>query len=318
MPRSVSHTGHVFLYVEHDLHTCWGAHVAFAVFEPATLPDALGLLANEGDASAALAGGTDLLLRIRRGVRKYRSVVNIKFVPGLTGVTWDAQRGLTMGALTTFRTIEQNEHVRQHYHALVEAARVVAGVQLRNLATVGGNIGNASPSADSVPPLVALGATIEIASATGTRVVPIEACISGPGRTVLAPGEIFTTISVPAPATRSGNAFSRFSPRSAMDIGIASVAAAVTLDAEGRCTDCRIALGAVSPIPLRATAAENALRGEHITAAIAGTSGELAAAATTPISDIRGTAAYRRAIVQTLTARVVQQAAARAAMAGAR
>src|ERR1044072_8394759 len=113
MPRSVSHTGHVFLYVEHDLHTCWGAHVAFTVFEPATLPEALGLLANEGDASAALAGGTDLLLRIRRGVRKYRSVVNIKFVPGLTGVTWDEQRGLTMGALTTFRTIEKNEHVRQ-------------------------------------------------------------------------------------------------------------------------------------------------------------------------------------------------------------
>lgn len=129
------------------------AHVVFAVFEPATLPEALGLLANEGDASAALAGGTDLLLRIRRGVRKYRSVVNIKFVPGLTGLTWDAQRGLTLGALTTFRTIEQNEHVRRHYLALVEAARVVAGVQLRNLATIGGNIGNASPSADSVPPL---------------------------------------------------------------------------------------------------------------------------------------------------------------------
>jgi len=107
--------------------------VVFAVFEPATLPEALGLLANEGDASAALAGGTDLLLRIRRGVRKYRSVVNIKFVPGLTGLTWDAQRGLTLGALTTFRTIEQNEHVRRHYLALVEAARVVAGVQLRNL-----------------------------------------------------------------------------------------------------------------------------------------------------------------------------------------
>lgn len=293
------------------------AHVAFAVFEPATLPEALGLLATEGDASAALAGGTDLLLRIRRGARRYRSVVNIKFVPGLTGLTWDAQRGLTMGALTTFRTIELNEHVRQHYHALVEAARVVAGVQLRNLATVGGNIGNASPSADSVPPLVALDATIEIASAAGTRVVPIETCISGPGRTVLTPGEIFTTISVPAPATRSGNAFSRFSPRAAMDIGIASVAAAVTLDAEGRCADCRIALGAVSPIPLRVAAAENALRGERITAALMDACGDLAAAATTPISDIRGTAAYRRAIVRTLTMRVVQQAAARAAMAGA-
>jgi carbon-monoxide dehydrogenase medium subunit len=305
----------MFLYVKHN-----GGEpvpVPFTVLEPATLAEALGLLAHEGDAGAALAGGTDLLLRIRRGMRRYRSVVNIKFIPGLTTVTWDEERGLTMGTLTTFRTLEQHPHVRRHYHALVEAARVLAGVQLRNLATVGGNIGNASPSADSVPPLVALGATIEVASAGGTRVMPVETCITGPGRTVLSPGEIFTTISMPAPAARSGNAFARFSPRSAMDIGIASVAAAVTLDSGGRCTDCRIALGAVSPTPLRATAAEEVLRGERITAALADAGGELAASAARPISDIRGSASYRRAIVRVLTARVVQQAAARAVMAGA-
>lgn len=292
--------------------------MAFAVLEPATLTEALGHLAHEGDAGAALAGGTDLLLRIRRGARTYRSVVNIKFVPGLTGLTWDERRGLTMGALATFRTIEQDPHVRRHYHALVEAARVVAGVQLRNLATVGGNIGNASPSADSVPPLVALGATIEIASTSGIRIVPVESCITGPGKTDLTPGEIFTTIQIPVPATRSGNGFLRFSPRAAMDIGIASVAAAVTLDREDRCTDCRIALGAVSPMPLRATAAEDAVRGERITAALAASAGELAAAATRPISDIRGSASYRRAIVRTLTTRVIEQAATRAAMAGGR
>ena len=292
--------------------------MAFAVLEPATLTEALGHLAHEGDGGAALAGGTDLLLRIRRGARKYRSVVNIKFVPGLTGLTWDDERGLTMGALTTFRTIEQDPHVRRHYQSLVEAARVLAGVQLRNLATVGGNIGNASPSADSVPPLVALGATIEIASASGMRVVPVESCITGPGKTVLTPGEIFTTIHIPAPGTRSGNAFSRFSPRAAMDIGIASVAVAITFDADNRCTDCRIALGAVSPTPLRATAAEEALRGERITSALAHAAGERAAAAAQPISDIRGSASYRRAIVRTLTARVIEQAATRAATAGVR
>lgn len=292
--------------------------MAFAVLEPATLTEALSHLAHEGDAGAALAGGTDLLLRIRRGGRKYRSVINLKFVPGLTGLAWDDQRGLTMGALTTFRSIEQDANVRRHYHALVEAARVIAGVQLRNLATVGGNIGNASPSADSVPPLVALGATIEIASTGGMRLVPVESCITGPGKTALAPGEIFTTLHIPVPPTRSGNAFSRFSPRAAMDIGIASVAASVTLDTDGRCTDCRIALGAVSPVPLRATASEAALHGERITPALADLAGELAAAATRPISDIRGSASYRRAIVRTLTTRVIQQAAARAATAGAR
>jgi carbon-monoxide dehydrogenase medium subunit len=295
-----------------------GGIVAFAVLEPATLTEALGLLAQEGDAGAALAGGTDLLLRIRRTARRYRSIINIKFIPGLTALTWDEQRGLTIGALTTFRTLEQDPHVRRHYHSLVEASRVVAGVQVRNLATIGGNIGNASPSADSVPPLVALGATIEIASANGTRVLPIETSITGPGRTVLTAGELFTTIGVPAPPKQSGNAFARFSPRSAMDIGIASVAAAVTLDDDGRCADCRIALGAVSATPLRVIAAEDALRGERITAALGHTAGELAAAASQPISDIRGSAAYRRAIVRVLTSRVVQQAAARAATAGVR
>src|SRR5262245_26144739 len=113
----------------------------FAVHEPTTLTEALGLLAEEGDAGAALAGGTDLLLRIRRRTRKYRSVVNIKFVPGLNDLTW-GNEGLTLGALTTFRQVEVNPGVRVRYPALVEAARVVAGVQLRNLATIGGNLGN--------------------------------------------------------------------------------------------------------------------------------------------------------------------------------
>jgi CO/xanthine dehydrogenase FAD-binding subunit len=288
----------------------------FDVFEPTTLSEALNTLAQEGDAGAALAGGTDLLLRIRRGARRYRSVVNIKFVPGLNGLTWNKRDGLSFGALTTFRAIETDANVRACYPALAEAARVVAGVQLRNLATIGGNLGNGSPSADSVPPLVALGATVAIASSAAVRTLPVEACLTGPGRTVLAPGEVFTTIHIPVPAPRSSNAFARFSPRSAMDIGIASVAAAIALDAAGRCTHCRIALGAVSPIPLRASAAEAALLGERLTPALAGRAGHLAAEAAQPISDIRATAGYRRAIVQVLTARMVIEATSRAARAG--
>ena len=286
--------------------------MSFAVYEPATLNEALAILKEEGDGGAALAGGTDLLLRIRRRARSYRSIVNIKFVPGLTGLTWDPTDGLTIGALTTFRAIETSADVRAHFPALAEAARVVAGVQLRNLATIGGNLGNASPSADSAPPLVALGATVEIASAGGTRRVPVERCLTGPGRTVLTPGEIFTSISVPAPAARSGNAYARFSPRSAMDIGIASVAASIDLDAGGRCTLCRIALGAVAPVPIRSGMAEGALEGERLTPALIERAGELAAAAARPISDIRGSADYRRAIVRVLTTRVVSLAAARA------
>jgi CO/xanthine dehydrogenase FAD-binding subunit len=286
--------------------------MSFSVHEPTTLGEALAVLKDEGDAAAPLAGGTDLLLRIRRRARKYRSVVNIKFVPGLNELHWDARTGLTIGALTTFRAIETHDSVRAHFPALAEAARVVAGVQLRNLATIGGNLGNASPSADSAPPLVALNATIEIASAAGTRRMPVERCLTGPGRTVLTPGEIFTSISVPAPSPRSGNAYARFSPRSAMDIGIASVAASITLDADRRCTSCRIVLGAVAPVPLRSGMAEGALEGELLTPALVEHAGELAAQAARPISDIRGSADYRRAIVRVLTTRVVAAAASRA------
>lgn len=287
--------------------------MSFTVYEPASLGEALSLLTAEGDASAALAGGTDLLLRIRRGVRSYRSVINLKRLGGLGDLAWDGATGLSCGALTTFRRLETDAFVRRHCPALAEAAKVVAGVQLRNLATIGGNLGNASPSADSVPPLVALDATVDVESASGVRRVPVEAALIGPGQTVLGPGELFTTIRVPVPALRSGNAFARFSPRSAMDIGIVSAAASVTLDADGRCVDCRIALGAVSPVPLRARLAEDALRNARLTPALLAHAGDLAAAATRPISDIRGTAAYRRAIVRVLTARVVSEAATRAA-----
>lgn len=288
--------------------------MSFAVHEPKTLPEALALLAQEGDATAALAGGTDLLLRIRRRARTYRSVVNIKFIPGLVGIR-DVEDGTAIGALTTFRAIETNRIVSRRYPALREAARVVAGVQLRNLATIGGNIGNASPSADSVPPLVALGATVEIAAANGTRTEPIASCLIGPGRTSLKAGEIFTTIRIPAAGPRSGNAFMRFSPRSAMDIGIASVAVFMTLDEDGRCGGCRIALGAVSPAPLRATQAEQRVIGERVTPRLADDAGRLAADATQPISDIRSSADYRRHIVRVLTSRMVTLAASRAAAA---
>ncbi len=284
----------------------------FAVYEPKTLPDAIGLLTEHADGGVPLAGGTDLLLRIRRGLRKYRSVINLKGVPDLGDMLWDPQVGLTLGALTTFRAIERDVRIRALFPALAEAAEVVAGVQLRNLATIGGNLGNASPSADSVPPLVALGAMVTIAGPSGTKALPVEACLIGPGRTVLAPQDIFTTITLPRPAPRSGNAFIRFSPRAAMDIGIVSAAASITLDADGRCSSCRIALGAVSAMPLRVTAAEEALHGGSTTPGAFELAGALAADAAQPISDIRGSADYRRAIVRILTARVLTRAAARA------
>ncbi len=286
--------------------------MGFEYYEPTTLSEALEVLAHEGEAGAPLAGGTDLLLQLRRGARSYRSVINIKYVPGLDGIQWDDHDGLTFGALATFRAIETDATVGSKYPALTEAARVVAGVQLRNLATIGGNLGNASPSADSVPPLVALRATATIASSDGERTLPVEQCLTGPGTTVLQPGEIFTAIHIPSPTPGQGSAYARFGPRSAMDIGIASVAVSVTVDSDGRCSNARISCGAVSPVPMRATEAEATLEGGLLTDALCGHAGELAANAVQPITDIRGTAEYRRALVEVLTKRMVQVAASRA------
>jgi len=181
----------------------------FDYHEPQTLSEAFRLLASEGEAGAILAGGTDLLLQMRRRVRSYRSVINIKAIPGLNELRYDPAEGLTCGALVTFRELETDPAVRLHYPALSEAAALVAGVQLRNLATVGGNVGNASPAADSIPPLVALGATSEIAGPGGSRNVSLDECFVGPGKTILAADELFTVFHIPPPPANSGNVYPR-------------------------------------------------------------------------------------------------------------
>jgi carbon-monoxide dehydrogenase medium subunit len=287
--------------------------VPFDYHEPATLAETFALLDGDAGETAILAGGTDLLLQMRRRLRHYKSVINIKRVPGLDTLSFDSANGLTCGALVTMRALETDATVRATYPALAEAAEVVAGVQLRNLATIGGNIGNASPSADTVPPLVALAATVTVEGPGGTRTLAIENCFAGPGRTVFAHNEVIRSLQVPAPPAQSGSAYERFTPRSAMDIAVVSVAAFVALDASGRCADCRIALGAVSPVPLRATAAEDAMRGQSITPQLIEQAGALAGVAAEPITDIRGSAEYRRALVGVLTRRVVALAAQRAA-----
>ena len=284
----------------------------FTYYEPQTLSEASAILVRDGDRAAILAGGTDLLLQIRRRARQPKSVVNIKAISALHGLEYHATDGLRIGALTTFRQLETDANVAAIYPALSEAAKVVAGVQVRNLATVGGNLGNASPSADSVPPLVALNSTVLIDGVGGQRELPITDCIVGPGQTALMPGEFFVAIQVPNVPAASGNTYERLTPRAAMDIAIVSSAAFIALDHNGRCLDSRIALGAVTPVPFRAQLAETSMRGEALTPALLERVGELAAEAVHPISDIRGSADYRRAMVAALTRRTVARAWRRA------
>lgn len=285
--------------------------MSFDYYEPRTLDEAIDLLQRGGPDTAVLAGGTDLLLRIRRRVRAYSAVVNLKRIPGLSGIEWDAD-GVTIGALTPFRVIESDARILQTYPALVDGAKVVAGVQIRNLATIGGNLANASPSADSVPPMVVLGAVVTIVGPSGERTMPVEETITGPATTALAPGEIFTSIRLPLPVEGSSSAFERFTPRSAMDIGIVSAAASFAVRADGTVHNPRIALGAVSPRPLRVAAAETLLTGRALSTELIEEAATLAAAAATPISDIRGGADYRRSLTRVMTRRVIETAAERA------
>jgi len=280
--------------------------IRFEYLEPTTIEEAIVLLARHGEQARVLAGGTDLLIRMKARQWRPQYVVNIKGIPGLRGISQNGG-GLSIGALTTVREVETSPVIRQNYGSLAYAASQLGSIQVRNSATIGGNLCNAAPSAELAPPLLGLGATARIRGPQGERNVPLEEFFTGPGKTVLGPGELLVGLEVPAPAPGSGNAYIKHSPRRAMDIAVVGVAAWV-LQEEGLCRDCRIALGAVAPVPMRARNAEATLRGQPLTDELLAKAGQAAMAECSPIDDIRGSAEYRREMVRVLTQRAVKQA----------
>ena len=284
----------------------------FEYLEARTLRQASGMLQRHGEQARIVAGSTDFLVRWRAGFWHPEYVVNIQHVPGLGRVTFSRRNGLRLGALVTIQTLEQHPAIRQHYPALAAAAASFAGVQVRNLATVGGNICNASPSGDTLPALMAYGAECRLSGPGGHRQVALDQLFTGPGRTVLNQDEILTEITLPPPGPNTGSLYIKHSPRGAMDIATVGVASALTVDRSGECTDARIVLGAVAPTPLRASAAEDLLRGRRIDAESLQAAAEQAMAQATPIDDVRGTARYRREMVGVLTRRTLERAAAEA------
>jgi CO/xanthine dehydrogenase FAD-binding subunit len=211
----------------------------------------------------------------------------------------------------TARELELDPQVRASYLAVAESGAVVGSVQVRHLATVGGNLCNAAPSADMVPPFLALDAEAVIAGPEGRRRVPLASFFLGVRRTVLAPGELLLELVVPAPGPRSGGNYLRHTPRRELDIAVVGVASQVTLS-NGTCAKARIALAAVAPTPIRATAAEQALEGQPITPEGIDRAAELAVAAARPISDQRGSAEFRSHLVRVLTRRTLMTALERA------
>lgn len=276
----------------------------FEYHEPTSLQEASQLLTTLGEGAFFLAGGTDLFVEIRERLRAVRHLINIKHVPGLDRIEWSDSDGLRFGALVTAGQIEASDHVAGRYPNLRAAMRALASIQVRNRATVIGNICRASPSADSIPPLVADGASIQTYRPQGGRSIALAEFFTGPGRSLLEPGEIAVSITVPPPAPGSRRAYLKHGRRKAMEL--ATVGVAVSLETEaGLCTGARIALGAVGPVVLRAPLAEALLVGSRLDAATVAAAAAQAMQECTPISNVRSSADYRREMVGVLTRRAV-------------
>jgi carbon-monoxide dehydrogenase medium subunit len=289
----------------------------FNYLEPHSLDEALQMLADGGDNARLVAGSTDFLIRWRTGFWRPDTVVCMQHVPDLDVINWNEDDGLSLGAMATVQAIEQHPMIRERYPALVAGATAFAGVQVRNLATVGGNACNASPAGDTLPALLAYDAQCRITSQGGDRWLPLHGFFLGPGRTALAPGEILTELRLPAPAPTTGGLYIKHSPRGAMDISAVGVASVVSLASDGTCSVVRIALGAVAPVPMRADAAEGRLVGQVPDAANLAEAARIGAQSTNPISDVRSSADYRREMVQVLTQRTLQHAVDTASGGGA-
>jgi carbon-monoxide dehydrogenase medium subunit len=282
----------------------------FELALPESLDDCLRLLAQRGPETKLLAGGTDLLPQMKNSVVMPKRVIDLSGVARVKILECDA-KGLRIGAAVPARQVEQDPRVREGYAAVAESAALLGSVQVRNLATVGGNICNAAPSADMAPPLVALEAQAVIAGPKGERRVPLSDFFTGVRKTVVGPDELLVEIFVPAPGPHSGGCYIRHTPRRELDIAVVGVASQVTI-ANGVCAKARISLAAVAPTPVRATAAEAALEGKPLTPELIERAADLAGQAAKPISDQRGSADFRRHLVRILTRRTLTTALARA------
>jgi carbon-monoxide dehydrogenase medium subunit len=272
----------------------------FGYFEPATLDEAIALLRSSN--AQVLAGGTDLLVELKEQLRRADSVINIKKIPGLAGFSYDAKAGLRIGALVTARELEISPIVMEKFRSLEQSLRELGSIQVRHRATIIGNVCRASPSADTIPPLIADGASIRIRGAKGERELPLEDFFTGPGKTVLRPGDVVTEIIVPPPPPGTRKIYIKHGRRKAMEL--ATVGVAVTHVPGG---ETRIVLGAVAPTPIRARRAEEVLRGKALSAQLIAQAAEAAVAESHPISNVRASAEYRREMVGVLTHRALEQ-----------
>lgn len=280
-----------------------GSLPSFRYFEPPTLQYALYLLNRYGDSACVLAGGTDLIVQMRDGIKKPRYVVNIKKVQRLNEIRVE-ENGVVIGALTVVNAIHESSLIKEMFPALNQAAGMLASYQVRNRATIGGNLCNASPAADLAPPLLIYEAKLRIADVSGEEEVPIEHFFLGPGKTVVNPGKILKEIYVPKPKEGTYSIHLKFGARRAMECAIVNVAASITFE-DNICKDVKIALGSVAPTPIRAKTAEAEVCGKEVDEEVIEKAAEAAARDSRPISDIRASAEYRRDMVKVFVKRAL-------------
>lgn len=279
--------------------------------EARTLVEAAGLLSRFAPQVRLLAGGTDLLVDLKAGRVATNHLVAVGQIAELHGIR-ETDEGLRIGALTTITQLDRSPIVRARFAAIRDATTQMAAPQIRNVATVGGNVVSAVPCADLPPIFTAINAWVVIWSPAGERIVQMDALFEGVRRTVLRQDEVLTAIVIPYSAARSGAAYARFSHREGNSISVAGVAAAIQLDADNLVADARIVLGAVSPTPKLVDAARAALIGRRVDDDAIAKAAEVARDAALPISDIRGTADFRRRIVGVMTRRALLSARDRA------
>ena len=281
---------------------------------PETLQEATAFLgSNEG--CHILAGGTDLLVQMGMGMKQPQAIVDIKAIPGIKDVSLSAE-GLTLGAAAPAQSVTERDDIKSVFPGLVESIDLIGSTQIQGRCSVGGNLCNSSPAADTVPALIAAAALCNIAGPAGERQVPVEDFNTGPGQNCLQSGEILVSLFVPAPAARSADAYLRFIPRTEMDIAVVGAGVALSLDASGVCTAARVAIGAVAPVALLVPEAAAALVGSQLEEDALVAAANAASAAASPISDKRGSADYRRSVVGVMTRRAAVIARDRAQTAG--
>ncbi len=282
---------------------------AFEYIDAKTVSEAVALLDDKGDKARILAGGTDLIVQAREGRRTLDWMIDIKSIPEVNVLDFDSETGLTLGAAVPCYRIYDDEAICNAYPGLVDATKIIGGTAIQGRAGVGGNLCNASPAADCIPPLIVLNATCAIAGPNGEREIPVEEFCTGPGQTALAKGEMLISLKLPAPQQNSSSYYLRFIPRNEMDIAVVGAGASVILDDDKqRIVSARIALGAVAPTPLFAEEASELLSDREITDDAIDEAAQAAQAIARPISDMRGTAEQRTHLVGVLTRRALNGA----------